>query len=167
MKRDTSTLLRYLPTLRRVGGSWLALLYLLTGTPLLPSVTTLLAMADRSHHVAVRQTTGGIQVVLHHDCVNSPLHHHGLAARALTLIAQRPAEGQADHVIQFSASAVSQQTSAPAIASPPDAPAAELISPCDLWSCPAPLTLVPAAHTRPPPDPGGLLLSLRSTVLLI
>lgn len=168
MKRDTPSLPRCLPTLRRVGGSWLMWLYLLTGTPLVPSVTTLLAMADRSHQVAVQQTGVGIRVVLRHRCVTCPAHRHGIIARALTLIAQRPAEGHPDHVIQFAASAVSQRAPALALTPAARAPAPELFPPpCDLRPCPALLTSVLAAHPRPPPDAGGLLISLRSTVLLI
>src|SRR6185436_10784128 len=103
-----------LPALRRVGASCLVLLYLLAGTPLTLAVTTLLATSDRSHHVAVQATAEGIQLVLRHDCVNSPTHRHGIVARTLTLMAQRPVEGQPDHVIAFAASAASHQAAAPA-----------------------------------------------------
>ena len=143
------------------------LLCWLTGTPLVPGLTTLLAMADRNHHVAVQLAAEGIQLVLCRDCVNSPSHRHGIIAQALALIAERPAEGHPDHVIQFAASSVSQRASAPAIAPAPDSPAPEFFPPFDLRPCAAPLTSVPAAHPRPPPDASGLLSSLRSTVLLI
>ena len=158
---------RVLPALRRVGASCLMVLYLLAGTPLTLAVTTLLATADRSHHVAVQPTAEGIQLVLRHDCVNSSTHRHGIVARTLTLIAQGPVEGQPDHVIEFAASAVLHQAAAPAIAPAPDSSATGLSSPCELCPCPAPLTSVPATHPRPPADASARLLSLRSTVLLI
>jgi len=142
-------------------------LYLLTGTPLAPVLTTLLALTDRNHHVAVQQTAGGIQVVLRHDCVSSPAHHHGIIAQTLTLIAQRPAEGYPDHVIQFAASAVSQRACAVILTPATGAPAPELFPPGDFRPCPAALTAVSAAHPRPPSDASGLLISLRSTVLLV
>lgn len=162
-----SSVPRALPALRRVGASCLMLLYLLAGTPLALAVTTLLAMADRSHHVAVQATAEGIQLVLLHDCVNSPTHRHGIVARTLTLMAQRPVEGHPDHVIDFAASPVSPLASAPAIAPAPDSSANQLLSLCDLCPCPAPLAPLAAAHPRPPPDANGLDLTLRSTVLLL
>lgn len=167
MKRDTPSVPRSLPALRRVGASWLMLLCWLTGTPLVPGLTTLLAMADRGHPVAVQLAAEGIQVVLCHDCVKSPSHRHGIIAQALALIAERPAEGHPDHVIQFAASSVSQRASAFTLTQATGAPAPELVPASDLRPCPAPLASVPEGHPRPPPDASGLLPSLRSTVLLV
>ncbi|MEK7678106.1 MAG: hypothetical protein AAB676_19930, partial [Verrucomicrobiota bacterium] len=136
-------------------------------TPLAPALTALLALADRSHPVAVQQTARGIQVVLRHNFFNSPTHRHGMVARALTMIAERPVGSQPDHVIQFAASATSEQASALAIEPAPGAPAPGLFPSYDFLTCPARPTAVPAAHPRPPPGTSGLLLSLRSTVLVI
>ena len=167
MHRERPTILRHLPTLRLVGGSFLVLLGLVTATPLAPALTALLALADRSHPVAVQQTARGIQVVLRHNFFNSPTHRHGMVARALTMIAERPVGSQPDHVIQFAASATSEQASALAIEPAPGAPAPGLFPSYDFLTCPARPTAVPAAHPRPPPGTSGLLLSLRSTVLVI
>ena len=81
MHGDRLVHLRRVPTLVRVGGSGLLLLYLLMATPLAPALTALLAMGDPSHHVAVQQTARGIRVVLRHDCLHSPTHRHGVVAR--------------------------------------------------------------------------------------
>jgi hypothetical protein len=143
------------------------LLYCLTGTPLALVLTTLLATADRSHYAAVHATAEGIQLVLLHDCVNSPTHRHGIVARTLILVAQPPIEGHPDHVIEFASSTVSHRASEPAIAPAPDSSVTQLLSLCDLSPCPAPLTPVATAHPRPPPEANGLVLTLRSTVLLL
>jgi hypothetical protein len=143
------------------------LVYLLSAMPLVPGLTALLATLDRSHHVAVQQTADGLQVVLRHDCVNAPAHRHGLVARALTLIAQRPAEGHPDHVIQFAASATSQPASTFTLAPATGEPASILFPPCEFLPCVARPAARTAVRPRPPPDASGSLLSVRSIVLLI
>lgn len=144
-------------------GSLVAALYLLTATPLAPALTALLALADRSHNVAIQQTTGGVTVVLRHDCANSPTHRHGVVARTLTLIAQRTSEAQPDHVIQFSASTTSIPVSIapPIIDSVSNAPAL-----CDVTLCVSP-AVTQEIPRPPPPGASSSLLSTRSTVLLI
>ena len=149
-----------------VSGSCLLLLYLVTATPLAPVAIALLAGMDRSHHVALRQTTQGRQVVLRHDCPTSPSPRHGMLARALTVFAQEAAAPQSDHVIQVGAMDTAQQAPAleiePASNSDPDASIegdSELHAPG--------MTFEIAAFPRPPPVPSGLLLTIRSTVFLI
>jgi len=143
------------------------LAYLLTSTPAAPALTGLLALADRSHHVAVEQTVHGLAVVLHHDGFNPLTHHHGFVARALTLIAQRPAEANPDHVIQFTGSAPSEPCSALVIkrASPSSVP--EVFAPSHQELRPKLLTAASKTRSRASPDSSGVLLSFRSTVLLI
>lgn len=149
-------------TFRVLTGISVAALYLLVTTPLAPALTALLALADRSHHVAIQQTTEGVTVLLRHECANSPIHRHGIVARALTLIAQRTSQGQPDHVIQFSASAITVLVS---IAPTTIEPASEAPASCDLLICASPA--VSPKIPRSPPDTSSSLLSTRSTVLLI
>ena len=167
MQQNASAFLRHLPALRWVGGSCLVLLYLLTAIPLTPTLTALLAMADRSHQVAVQPTAHGIQVVLRHVCFNSPAHRHGLVARALTLFAQRPVEGRLDHVIQFAASPLSDQAPALILAPASDSPAPELLPPSGIQPRPSWLIAALMGPLRPPSDASGALVNVRSTVLLI
>jgi hypothetical protein len=142
------------------------LLYLLTSSPLAPVFTTLIATTDRSHHVAIQQTSGGIQIVLRHDCLNSPAHRHGLAACLLTTFAQRTTASQPDHVIQFSGADAAMLTPALSVASTQDATASEVV--------PAPTALIqvlspvqPPTAWRSPPGANAIGIELDSTVLLI
>jgi hypothetical protein len=167
MYSDASKHLHRLPTLRAVCGIGLVLLYLAATTPLTPALTTLVAMADRSHQVAVELTRGGIQVVLRHDGVHDPAHRHGILAWALTRISQGATPGRPDHVIQFAASPISDQ--APALVRGPasDVPVPGLLQPANLpprmaW----PLAVSPGTLS-PPPDSRDTLVNVRSTVLLI
>jgi hypothetical protein len=167
MNRYRPSLPRHSAVHRLVGGTGVVLLYLLSATSLAPALTTLLAMLDGSHHVTLQQTACGIRVVLRHDCFNSSTHRHGIIARTLTLVAQRPTQGRPDHVIQFAAVTTSEQASAPLTVPVADSSASDLFLPCDPLPHATRLTDVSAAHPRPPPDASSLLLSIRSTVLLI
>lgn len=150
-----------------VGVSFLLLIYLVSATSLAPVTVALLAGMDRSHHVAIQQTPSGVQVVLHHGCGDSAAHRHGLLARALTAFAQRAASPQSDHVIQFASTGVVQQTSALAIESACDSPAANEAGAANLLFHSSDLTFGCVAFPRPPPVASELLLTVRSTVLLI
>lgn len=150
-----------------VGVSCLLLLYLVSATSLAPVVVALLAGMDRSHHVAVQQTSKGLQVLLQHGCVDSVAHRHGLLAQALTAFAQRAASPQSDHVIQFASTDVAQQTSALAIESACDSPATNEDGAANLLFHASDLTFGCVAFPRPPPIESELLLTVRSTVLLI
>lgn len=156
------------------GLSWLCrvvtfcvlLLYAAAATPLAPALTALAASFDSSHHVALRCDAHGARVVLHHECANSPAHVHGAVARVLTLFAQRSTDGEADHSIQFNNSdnTTRMQTLrvAPSLKSELlAAPVAPLCLPSQIAS------LRQWLEPRPPPGVSGLLLSVRSTVLLI
>ncbi len=167
MHRHGLTFLRHLPVWRRVGGLGLLSAFLFNATPLPAAVTALVALADKTHHAAVQQTARGVQVVLRHDCFISPVHRHGLVAQALTLIAQKPTKAQPDHLIQFAFGDQSARTTPLAFLplAPPAAPA--FFAPCDPLPASFDLKSGPQVQSGPPPPPGGWLLSLRCTVLLI
>lgn len=142
------------------------MLYLLTFTPFTLALSALLAASDRSHQAAIQQTANGLQLVLRHDCVNLETHRHGVIARALTLFAQRTTSPPSDHVIQFGADTL-QQTSERIIAPAPKLQLLAAFVPCDrVLRAPKP-TYSPVSLPRPPPVTSGLLLSLRSTALVI
>ncbi len=145
----------------------LALLYLVTATPLLPALTALLALSDRSHLVTFQPTAHGIEVVLRHDSLHPPSHPHGLIARSLAVFAQRTIAPQTDHVIQFGATDAAQQASVLAIE--PTSSLRDLNASFvgDSAFPQAGVTLELAAFPRPPPVPSGLLLTVRSNVLVI
>ena len=152
---------------RRFVGGWLICLYVFSATPAAPAFVALLGSADRNHRVALQQTADGIQLVLRHECANSPTHRHGLVARALTLLAQRPVAGKPDHVIQFATSTTALQAATVATISPTSDATSVLVLSRDLvrdcgWLRGALLTA-----PRPPPEKNSLLLILDSTLLLI
>lgn len=154
------------PRLRLCAIS-LALLYLVTATPLLPALTALLALSERSHLVTLQPTAHGIEVVLRHDGRHSPSHRHGLITRSLAVFAQRTIAPQTDHVIQFGATDTAQQT--PVLAIEPTSSLRDLHANLvgDSAFPTASVTLELAAFPRPPPVPSGRLLTVRSNVLVI
>ncbi len=167
MQPDRTTPSRLPHTFRMLAGGCLALLYLLTATPVAPAITVLLAALDRSHQVAMQETANGLQVVLRHGCVNLASHRHGMVARALTLFAQQTTPSQSDHVIQFGAVDRLRQPSTPIMAPVPGLELHPATVPCD-FLLPAPLLTSSLVNLpRPPPAASGLLHSLRSTVLVI
>jgi len=167
MSHRRSSFWRCSTTFRLVEGSCMVLLYLLTATPLSPLLMMLLAMTDSSHHAVIGQTSSGTQVVLRHDCYHSPTHRHGIVARAITLVAQRPAEGNPDHVIQFADSPISEQLSTLAVTPVSDSSAHNFHLLSNLLSPQAFLIVEPAVLPRPPTAANSLLTSIRSTVLRI
>jgi hypothetical protein len=159
------------PRTRRIAGlggvNCLLLLYLITATPLAPVAVALLAEMDRSHEVTLQNTAQGLQIVLKHGCLKSLAHRHGMVAQALTFFAQRPSTLQSDHVIQFSFTDVGQRTLALAIESTCDSPVLNEDGAADFLFHPPDVTFGDAAYPRPPPAASELLLTVRSTVLLI
>ncbi len=147
-------------------GSGLLLAYLLA-TPLAPALTALLASMDRSHHIAIQQTAHGIQVVLRHDCLNSPAHRHGLAARVLTFFAQRTTPAQPDHVLQFTLLDAVQESSKAAVEADSCASVIEAFPLLEVSTRSFLLKLISIVFSRPSPAVSGSLLGLRSTVLLL
>ena len=155
------------PISGQIGGFCLLWLYLVFATPLAPVVFSLLAGLDRSHRVVLQQTSLGVQVVLRHDCSESPVHRHGMLARALTVFAHRTTAPQADHVIQFRSTETALQTPVLETAPAPILPDAEGMAGDASLLYLADTSFVPAVLSRPPPAGNGLLLLVRSTVLLI
>jgi hypothetical protein len=150
-----------------VAVSCLLLLYLATATPIAPLAVALLARLERGHQVALQHTAQGLRVVLRHGCLDSPAHRHGLVAQALTALAQRTASPQSDHIIQFASADVVQQTPAVSMESASDSPATNEEGAADLLFHASDLTFGCVAFPRPPPVASELLLTIRSTVLLI
>jgi len=152
---------------RRFVASFLLWVFLVATTPLAPMLTVLMGMVDRSHHVALQPTVNGLQVVLRHDCPGSSTHRHGLVARALTLLAQRPSGAQPDHVIQFAACPPAEQPPAviPASRFEETGPKFCFVSEtliCSFWRTPT-----PAGNLRPPSQASDVLWRVRPVVLLI
>ena len=149
------------------AGGCLLLLYLFGGTPLAPVVFSVFAGIDRSHHVAIRRTGSGIQILLRHDQADSPSHRHGMIARALTVFAQRTPGPPADHVIPFGFTDIVQQTPALQIEPASNLPDPTGVASNDSVFSLADQTFAPATAPRPPPATLGHILLVRSTVLLI
>ena len=143
------------------------MLYLLTLTPLPLALTALLASSDRSHHVGIQQAANGLQLVLRHDCATLGAHRHGVVARTLILFAQRTTSPPSDHVIQFGAANTLQQPSECILALTTPSPFLGAFVPSAPLLFPPRLTFAPVSLPRPPPVTSGLLLSLRSTALII
>jgi hypothetical protein len=152
---------------RRLGANCLLLLYVAAATPLAPGLTALLAATDTSHHVTIEQTMRGFRVVLRHQCANSPSHRHGMAARVLTLFAQRTTPAEPDHIIPFAITDTARET--PTLNVEPESRATFLDpSPAaQAWHLRAPSIPIAADFSRPPPAASGLILAVRSTVLLV
>jgi hypothetical protein len=156
-----------LPIWRRFAAASLLGLFLATVTPLAPLLTAGLGLADRTHHVSIRQSEGATQVVLHHGRPDSPAHHHAIVARALMLIAEPPATGQPDHIIQFNAGATLERSAAFALGSMPkhSTPAFWLRFDPLRWSTGGMVGRATLSHS--PPYASGALWQLRSTLLLL
>jgi len=152
--------------LRWVASWCVLLIYVVVATPLAPAFTALVASLDFSHAVAIRCDAHGARVVLHHAGANAPTHVHGAVARALTFFAQRSSDGDPDHSIQFNNSNATTRLSALRVApSCDDEVKAASVQPRFLPSRAA--CYSQCLQPRPPPGVSGLLLSVRSTVLLI
>ena len=155
-----------MPRLRLLAG-WCALLvYLGVASPIGVVMTAVVGEFDRDHSLQVDCTESGVKLVMHHDarCAN---HHHGLAARALSLLARSDDPTNPDHVVQFNSSTAAtkeSQVSAPARSDERGIDMATV----DLSLGGAMPGFVPAAvFPRPPPICEAQMLCLRTTILLI
>ena len=150
----------------RLLAGWLGLLvYVGAFSPIGMTAVALLGALDPDHRVQFQAGAEGGQVVLHHEDRLAG-HHHGTVARLLTLFAQSPSDTNADHVLKFSAEAgvKSDSQTQLAAANPAGCKAVFFAEPA------TPFAIRPfqvTASPRSPPDAGGLLPALRSTVLLI
>jgi hypothetical protein len=147
-------------------AGWCTLvLYLGAATSFGPTLAAMLGSFDADHRVQIRNGNDSLQVVLHHQA-GSAQHHHGRMARALTLLAKPASSASPDHVLQFvSAKEFFQTTSRLEIS---DTSSLQPDSACigAVMSQPDEVSHLPTPP-RPPPDAGGALLGLRSTVLLV
>lgn len=145
-------------------------------TALLPALLAAGAWLDNDHAVSLVASGDHLEVVLsHHDgqahadappSDAQPEHRHGWTTRTLLSLADAPAAGDADHVVQFALGgqlATEHFSAALPVATPTGAlcpPTAQLVT---LTTRPA---ISPAVAARPPPV-SQLLLSLRTTVLVV
>jgi len=147
------------------GENWLLLLYLLTATPLAPLMVTLFAELDRDHQVELEQTAEGIQVALRHHHSSLP-HQHGWVARTVTLFAQPTSSAHPDHFIQFGRVNASPRVAAPDVDTF-ESRGLRVAHAFDSSIVGPRLISFRATDVWRRPGVGELLLSLRSTILLI
>lgn len=149
--------------LRLAAGWWALLLYACACSPLGLGLAALAGPLDPNHQLLLGAGERVARVVLHHG---SPCatHHHGLAARALTLFAQPANAANPDHVLQFSSSdAIKGESETSARQSDPRPTL--LVFQGGEFPAHAPKAF--AAGISPPPHVDAARLCLRSTVLLI
>ncbi len=85
-----------------LAAGWCALLlYAGACSPLGMGLAALAGSLDPNHQLLTSAGERGFRMVLHHGS-RCATHHHGLAARALTLFAQPANPANPDHLLQFS-----------------------------------------------------------------
>lgn len=85
----------------RILAGWCGLLFYVGAcSPLGLGLATVVGSLDRDHQMRFQPGPSGMQLVLHHgaNCVG---HHHGLAARALSVFSQPADSTDPDHILQF------------------------------------------------------------------
>jgi hypothetical protein len=148
----------------RLSAGWCALLlYAGACSPLGLGLAALAGSLDPNHQLLIGTGERGGRLVLHHGsrCAS---HHHGLAARALTLFAQPANAANPDHILQFSSADTlkgQSQTSAPQ----PDSRDVLLVFHGGEFLAHTPKVF--ASGISLPPQVDAARLCLRSTVLLI
>lgn len=95
---------------RRIAGSCALLLYAAVCSPFGLGLAMLVGSLDPNHQILSGTAEAGDRLVLHHTSHSTP-HHHGFAARALTLFAQPQNGVNADHILQFSSADTLKSTS--------------------------------------------------------
>jgi hypothetical protein len=162
--------------LRRWIGAFCALVYLLGGTEVLPQLLALGAAWEGSHVVRLARNSDGVTVLLSHERgapqrpdyaprhqEGNARHRHGPAASLICLFADRSL-AQTDHVAQFGASQLSENSGT---AKKAEANKALAAAPASLLLWFAPAIQVCAGTPLPPGRPPDSLRLLRSTVLVI
>jgi len=139
--------------------------YVSLSSPFGAQIAALLGSLDRDHRLILQAGDESVRVVLHHDHC-SAAHHHGLAARTLTLFATPASATDPDHVLQFSTTTSLARGSQPSPTAP-DSLEQYAFPGIDLMACSRRADFLASVPTHAPPDYGGLLACLRSTVLLI
>ncbi len=150
----------------RLTAGWCALLlYAGACSPLGLGLAALTGSLDPNHQLQIGTGERSVRLVLHHGsrCAS---HHHGLAARALTLFAQRTNPANPDHILQFSSADVLKSQSQ---ASGPQPVSRSVLLVFTGGRFLAHTPAVPASGISPdsPPHVNAARLCLRSTVLLI
>lgn len=161
---------------RQAIASFLLLVFAANYTALLPALLAAGAWLDTDHAVSLVASGGQMEVVLsHHNghthadaspSAAQPEHRHGWTTRMLVSLAEAPAAGDADHVVQFALGgqvATEHLSTTLPVSTPTGAlcpPTTQLVT---LTTRPA---ISPAVAARPPPV-SQLLLSLRTTVLVV
>ena len=151
--------------------SWLAagwcalLLYAGACSPLGMGLAALAGALDPNHQLLTAASERSVRLVLHHGsrCAS---HHHGLAARALTLFAQPASPANPDHILQFSSADTlngQSQTSAPQA----DSSCVLLVFHGGEFLSHTPKVLAAGVSPDSSPQVDAARLCLRSTVLLI
>lgn len=85
----------------RLTAGWCALwLYVGACSPLGLGMAALTGSLDPNHQLLIGASGRGGRLVLHHGS-RCGLHHHGLAAHALTLFARPLGSTNPDHILQF------------------------------------------------------------------
>lgn len=147
------------------------LVYLLATLPVASAVATLVALADRSHRVEVRSDAGSVTLVLHHEGWSSAQHLHGVMVKAITLLALQPVPAHPDHILAFAKQVTSEQVVASSSLNTVEhgQPGEHHFAVDSARSAFSLEALAYAVYARPPSADGvyGLLLSLRTTVLII
>ena len=141
------------------------LLYVGGFSPLGLGGAFLLGALDADHQVVLRTGAENVRVVLHHRG-NCAQHQHGPVARALTIFAQPTSPTDPDHVLQFSSATRATRESQLVV---PPAKQSELVAvgvaePVSVLAA-KPIPFIPTP--LPPAGGDGILLCLRSTLLLI
>jgi hypothetical protein len=150
----------------RVIAGWCALL-LFAGecSPLGLGLSALAGSLDPNHQLLIGSGERGSRLVLHHASRYAS-HHHGLAARALTLFAEPANAANPDHILQFSCPDTlksQSQSSAPQ----PDSRYILLVSHGGEFSAHTPKVFVWSISPASQSQVDAARLCLRSTVLLI
>lgn len=85
----------------QLSAGWCALLlYAGACSPLGLGLAALTGTLDPNHQLLIGAGERSVRLVLHHG--SRCAHHHGVAARALTLFAQPANPANPDHILQFS-----------------------------------------------------------------
>ena len=150
----------------RLAAGWCALLlYGGACSPLGLGLAALTGSLDPNHQLLISTGERGGRLVLYHGSRCAP-HHHGLASRALTLLAQPANAASPDHILQFSfADTLKRHSQIPA--PQPGSRNALLLFHSGEFLGNASKVFVSGISFGSPPDLETARLCLRSTVLLI
>jgi hypothetical protein len=149
----------------RVTSGWcVLLLYAGACSPLGLGLAMVIGSLDPNHQILNGTAECGGSLVLHHANRSMP-HHHGFAARALTLFAQPAKNANPDHILQFSSpDTLKSQSRTPA--PQPDSRPVLLVLHSGEFFARAPKVFA-SGISLSPPEADVARFCKRSTVLLI